>query len=258
MRLRFFPARGGLLRIVGSLLLLGLTAGSRLAADAWTPPAGYCVPEETLPPDGTYGVLAPGWELYDKGDPPPRNRLVNVKTGATLLELDGPAWATWVQDDSGRTMNHLDLAAQWAKDGAVLAWAIDGKWSPAACLLVAVKDGAVAWHTDVLRAAQEKILAETRAAVPKNYAAARQQNEGSGAAFPEGFSIGIDLPPAGFTLPWRGHVTLDSNVKSIGEENWPSAANVGATMDFAVSADGAVTFSHFRIDPTLTGVPRPQ
>jgi len=247
--------RGALRRIVILLFSLGALTAAGLAADAWTPPAGWCVPDETLSPDGAYGVLAPGWKLFDEGNPL-CNRLVNVKTGKTLLTLEGPAWATWVQDDSGRTVNHLDLKSVWSKDGTVLAWAIDGKWSPATCVFVAVKKDAVAWHTDVLRQAQEKMLAETRAAVPKNYAAARKQNQGSGAAFPEGFSIGIDLPPAGFTLPWQGHVTLDSNVKSIGEDGWPSAANVGATMDFVVDAKGAVTFSHFAIDPQLTGVPR--
>jgi len=240
---------------VALLFCLGAFAAPALAAATWTPPVGWCVPDETLSPAGIYGVLAPGWKLFDEGNPL-RNRLVNMKTGKTLLALEGPAWATWVQDDSGRTVNHLDLKAVWSKDGTVLAWAIDGKWSPATCALVAVKRDIVLWHTDVLGQAQQRMLAEVRAAVRKNYAAARKQNEGSGAAFPEGFSIGIDLPPAGFTLPWRGRVTLDSNVKSIGEDGWPSAANVGATMDFVVDAKGAVTFSHFAIAPALTNVPR--
>jgi hypothetical protein len=236
------------------LAFLGLAA-TALAADSWQPPAGFCIPESTLSPDGAYGVLAPGWALADAGHAP-HNQLVNRRTGAALLTMSGPDWATWIQDDSDRTVNHLDLEAGWSKDGATLAWVVGGKWSPAACEIIHVQAGKVAWHLDVLAAAQARMLAETRAAAPKNYAAARKQNEGSGAAFPEGFTIGIDVPAAGFTLPWKGRATLDSNPKSIGAAGWPSAANVGATMDFTVGADGKITFSHFAIDPAQTGVPR--
>lgn len=237
------------------LLSLGALTAPGLAADAWTPPAGSCIPDQTLSPDGAYGVLAPGWKLFEEGDPT-HNQLVSTKTGAVLLTIGGPDWATWVQDDSGRTVNHLDLEAVWSKDGATLAWVVGGKWSPAACELIRVQAGKVAWHLDVLKAAQDKMLAATRAAAPKNYAAARRQNEGSGDAFPEGFTISIDVPAAGFALPWKGRATLDSNPKSIGEDRWPSAANVGAAMDFVVDADGKITFSNFEIDPEQTGVPR--
>jgi hypothetical protein len=224
-------------------------------AGAGTPPAGWCVPKETLSPDGAYGVLAPGWKLFEEGNPP-HNQLVSTKTGAVLLTIGGPDWATWIQDDSDRTVNHLDLEAVWSKDGATLAWVVGGKWSPAACELIRVRAGKVAWHLDVLAAAQKEMLAATRAAAPKNYAAARKQNEGSGDAFPEGFTIGIDVPTAGFTLPWKGRATLDSNPKGIGADRWPSAANVGAAMDFVVDVDGKITFSNFEIDPEQTGVPR--
>ncbi len=168
---------------------------------------------------------------------------MNLRTGRPLALLDTNLF-TWVQDDSGG-MNHISLETCWSADGSVLGWVLGGKWSPAAFTLVKVRSDAVAWQLDVEAAVQKAILERTRKAAPANYAAAVKQNAGSGRAFPEGFTVDMDVPQAGFSLPWKGHATLDSNPKDIAD-GWPAQANVAASLNFIVQPDGTIVFLELR------------
>jgi hypothetical protein len=243
------------MKLLPRLFVLALTAFSPCLAAAaeksWTPPKGFSVPESTISPDGAYGVTAPDWKHFQEGKS--QNTLVNLRTGRTLALLDTNLF-TWVQDDSGG-MNHTSLETCWSADGSVFGWVLGGKWSPSAITLVKVRDGAVAWQLDVEAAVQKAILERTRKAAPANYAAAVKQNAGSGRAFPEGFTVDMDVPQAGFSLPWKGHATLDSNPKSIAD-GWPAKANVAASLDFTANPDGTIVFSNFALDRSQTGVPR--
>lgn len=235
-----------------ALALAGISPWLATAAEkGWAPPEGFSVPEATISPDGSHGVTAPDWKHFREGKP--WNTLVNLRTGRPLALLDTNLF-TWVQDDSGG-MNHISLETCWSADGSVLGWVLGGKWSPAAFTLVKVRSDAVAWQLDVEAAVQKAILERTRKAAPANYAAAVKQNAGSGRAFPEGFTVDMDVPQAGFSLPWKGHATLDSNPKDIAD-GWPAQANVAASLNFIVQPDGTIVFSNFALDHSQTGVPR--
>ena len=229
---------------VACVALLGLHS-------AWAAvPAGFHIPESTLSPDGRLGVIVPDFKNY-KQDGDPQNKLVKAESGDVFATIEAPTFF----EDPEINMNDVNLAACWSHDGATLAWVLGGKWFPTACVLVNVADGEVEWQTDVLTAVQKKMLAKARAAAPENYAAAKKQNTGNGSAYPDGFSINIETPKAGFTLPWKGQATLDSNVKDL-TDNWPSAANLYATMNFVIKEDGTVAVYDFELDATQTGVAR--
>ncbi len=146
--------------------------------------------------DKRYGVLAPDLDHYDDAATD-QNKLVEVKTGRVLAVI---------QAETGMVhMNHGGiLPSRWSADGSLLLWKVDGKWCPRALVLLKIDNGEVKWQRNLLKTAQQEILARTRKASPKRYAAAKKQNAGNGSAYPDGFTVNVtdsDQGDAPLSLP---------------------------------------------------------
>jgi hypothetical protein len=200
-----------------------------------TVPAGNKILDITLSPDHRYGVTVPE-TVPDTYDPNPQNRLVEVATGRVL---------TLIQADTGyKRANHNEvLPSRWAKDDSLLLWEVDGKWFDTALVLLKLQHGAVAWQLDLLKAGQQAILARTNQAAPKKYAVAKEENRGSGSAYPEGFTVDVvaegDKNEAP-SLPLKVHVFLTSNPKAI-----ESLTNLDSRLNAVVDKDGKFRVTNF-------------
>jgi hypothetical protein len=193
------------------------------------PPAGFTIPEKTLSPDKHFGVLVPDEQRCDAGE---KNKLVEVSTGRVLAVIAG--------EPGMKRMNHGGVdPTRWSADSSLLLWRVDGKWFPRALVLIQLKDSEVRWQLDLLKTAQQEILARARKAAPKKYAAAKKQNAGNGSAYPDGFTDDVTTDgedTASVELPVRVHVTLTSNPKEI--EDFPKDAQLDAMLEGEVGADG--------------------
>ena len=213
------------------LAALGTSNG---AAAGETIPAGYKILDITLSPDHRYGVTVP-----DLDTPNPQNSLVEVATGRVLAVIDA--------DTGYERANHNEvLPSRWAKDDSLLLWEVDGKWFDTALVLLKLRNGAVVWQLDLLKAGQQAILARTKQATPKKYAMAKDENQGKmGSAYPEGFTV--DVVAAGdkneaLSLPLKIHADLTSNPKAL--ENH---TNVDSRMDAVVDKDGKFRVTNFHL-----------
>ena len=151
-------------------------------------------------------------------------------------------------------MNHAQLNSRWSADGTTLAWVIEGKWFPAAYVLIRVADDRVDWQLNVLSSVQRDILARTKEAAPDKYQAAKAQNAGNGSAFPDGFTVNINSPCDRFQLPFQSHVTLDSNPKRLND--WPPAADLQSSMEVVIDQSGQLDVSRFTVEGAAT-IPLP-
>jgi hypothetical protein len=216
-----------MLRTIATSLFLTAAA---FAADPKAP-KGFMVPGSSLSPDKRFGVTVPIRAEHGE-DAEPKNSLIEVKTGRVLAVIK--AETAWDH------ANHREvMPSRWSKDGALLLWEVDGKWFHDAFVLIKIEDGNVKWQTDILKAAQQEILARTKKATPKKYAAAKKQNEGSGSAYPEGFSVDVDAV-GGITTPLRVKVVLSSNPKGI--EGIPS---LYSHMEAVVDSEGRFAVKDF-------------
>lgn len=170
-------------------------------------PKGYTIPEDSVSPDGRYGVTVPTTDEVAENEG--KNRLVEVKTGRVLAELQ-TKFVAWSRRNHGEPQ-----PARWSKDGSLLLWEASGKWSPAAMTLVKIEKEQVVWQIDVLKAAEQEILKATQKAKPKPYAKAKKENEGSGAAYPEGFTVDVKTEEKALEMPLWVSVILTSNPKGI-------------------------------------------
>lgn len=224
-----------------TLLLFAFVAAANIAAFVHAesaPPPGFTIPAFTLSPNKRLGVLVPDEQRYDAGE---KNKLVEVSTGRVLAVIVG--------EPGMEHMNHGGVdPTRWSADSSLLLWRVDGKWFPRALVLIKLNGGKVQWQLDLLKTAQQEILARARQAAPKNYAAAKKQNTGNGSAYPEGFTIDVKTDgeeETSVALPLRVHVTLTSNPKGI--EDYPENAQLDANLEGEVGADGK--FKVLKFDP---------
>jgi hypothetical protein len=218
-----------------------LALASLTAAAAPEPPEGWTIPESTLSADGRFGVLVPEEKAYRAGG---RNQLVEVATGRVLAVINAAPGM--------EQMNHGGVdPTRWSSDSSLALWRVDGKWFPRALVLLRLQGDAVEWQLDLLKTAQKEILTRVREASPKKYAAAREENKGNGRAYPDGFTVDVQTegeqeatPPQ---LPLRVSVTLTSNPKAI--ESYPPAAQLDATLEAEVTADGKFHVRSFALAP---------
>jgi hypothetical protein len=139
-------------------------------------------------------------------------------------------------------MNHRSvLPARWSPEGSLLLWEVDGKWFSDALVLLKLEKGAVLWQSDILKAGQESIMALTKKAVPTKYAEAKEANKDHGSAYPEGFSIDVEILGP-IVLPLHVLVNLTSNVKEI--ENWPT---LESHLEGLVDAQGKFVVKDFKL-----------
>src|SRR5205085_5446675 len=108
-------------------------------------------------------------------------------------------------------MSHSDvLPCRWSSDGSLLLWEVDGKWFRDAVVLLKFKDGALEWQRDITAIAEAECLKRTKGAAPDAYARAKKANAGNGEAYPEGYSIQVDVfEPIAFPLHVRATLTAD-------------------------------------------------
>jgi len=198
-------------------------------------PKGYVLAEDSTSPDGRYDVTVPLMDELEN-DPTAHNSIVDLKSGDALGAIK--ANTGWDH------MNHTSIMpTQWSPDSSLVLWYVDGKWFPWAYVLIKIEDGRIAWQTDMLKEAQKAILARTKEAAPEAYAAAKKDNEGSGSAFPEGFSVDVEASePVG--LPLKLNVSLTANPKGI--EGKP---NVESHMEAIVDKEGKFVVKTFALGP---------
>ena len=95
---------------------------------------------------------------------------------------------------------------------------------------------------------QQEILARSRKAKPRKYAAAKKQNAGNGTAYPDGFTVSVTVlgeEGAPLTFPLFLHAQLQSNPKEI--ENFPKNAELTSEMEATMSADGKLVVRQFHL-----------
>jgi hypothetical protein len=203
--------------------------------------ANFIVPKSSVSPDGRYGVLAPAdWDHFaDNGKP--QNKLVEMQSGRVLASINA---------ETG--LMHMNqggiLPARWSANSSYLIWTVDGKWAFRALVLLKIENGEVKWQRDLLKQMQQEILTRTRKAKPRKYAAAKKENAGNGAAYPDGFTINVKVrgeEGAPLTFPLLLHAQLESNPKEI--EGFPKNADLTSEMDATMSADGKLVVKEFHL-----------
>ena len=213
--------------------LLALLMFAVLAIGA--PPPGFTIPKNTLSPDKRFGILVPDEKSYDAGE---KNKLVEVSTGRVLAVIEG--------EPGMEQMNHGGVApTRWSKDGSLLLWHVEGKWFPRALVLIKLDGDKVQWQLDLLKAGQQEILARTREAAPKQYAAAKKRNAGSGSDLPDGFVINVATDGeegSPVSLPLQANVDLTSNPKAM-----PGEA-LNSTLEGEVGKDGEFKVLNFNLE----------
>jgi hypothetical protein len=169
----------------------------------------FLIPNETLSPDGRYGVTVPVVDLdTSDNEPEPKNTLIQMRTRRVLTVINA-------ETGFNRALNwRSEPIANWSRDGSLLLWTVHGKWSPYALVLLKVESDQVQWQRDLLTLAQQAILTRTREASPKKYSVAKKANEGNGSGYPEGFTVDVEaLEP--ISLPLHLRAALTSNPKGI-------------------------------------------
>lgn len=201
-------------RLWESLVLCGITliaTSSHSAPPIAKMPKAHVVVESSISPAKRFGVSAfdpAKQEMPESG--PTANTLVELKTNrvvATLASDPAPAHGG----------NHIDIMpSRWSPDGSLLLWEVDGKWFHYALLLVRLENGKVLWQRNVMQMLQKEILARTRQAQPKKYAAVKKDHEGWGSAYPDGFSVEVEaLDPLTFPVHVRARLASETKVQSI-------------------------------------------
>jgi hypothetical protein len=204
-------------------------------------PEGFGVEKSSVSPDGRYGVLVPlDFDHFDEDAH--QNKLVEIKTGRSLGVIDG-------RTGKAGYLNHGGIApSRWSADGSYLLWKVYGKWSPRALVLLKIDNGKLVWQRNLLKLMQQEILARTRKADAKSYAAAKKRNAGdAGDYYPEGFTIDVSAEgeaEAPLSLPLDLTAELTSNPKAI--EDFPKDAEVNTKMEASVDADGKLTVKNFQ------------
>ena len=216
------------------------------AADAPAPivppglPQGYLVPQDTLSPDGRYGI-----SVFDNTvNPIPSqiddNKLIEVKTGRVLASIipsgsvQGSGYIT--HEDHGGIE-----PTRWSSDGKLALWEIDGKWGVEAIVLIFLRDGKVVRQLDVLAMLQQAILGETKRAAPKTYLKAKNDNTGNGSAYPEGFTVDADVKDP-IRFPLHVSAVLTSNPK--GSEG---VTNLDSHLEGAIDEKGRLKVTLFKL-----------
>ena len=225
------------LHIVGFFVAMAVVALAPNASGGKFP-EGFSVLPSSVSPDGRYAVLVPDHEHY-KVDVP-QNKLIATDTGRVVAVIEA--------ETGMENMNHGGAVAAWSKDGSLLHWMVNGKWSPRAKVLLKMNEGTALWQINVLKEAQREILARARKAKPINYAAAVKANKGNGRAYPDGFTVNVESAQDGRTpvLPFAVVVTLTANPKEI--DSYPRRAELNAELKATVDADGNFKVTKFTVN----------
>jgi hypothetical protein len=204
-------------------------------------PAGFGVARSSLSPDKRYGVLAPAiLDQYDetKGE----NKLVEVKTGKVLAPIDA--------ETGLMRMNHGGiLPSRWSADGSFLLWHVDGKWAPRVLVLLKIENGEVKWQRNLLKMAQQEILARTRKFAPQKYGAIKKRNsELDPDYYPDGFTINVEVTgkeDAPLSLPLHLEADLQTDPNLVDP---PPKIRLTSGLKAIVDGDGKLIVESFAGD----------
>jgi hypothetical protein len=208
-----------------------------VCALAANPNTDYITPPFTFSPDHRYGVMVPVW--HDEGAQAPDDRLNKV------VELATNRVVAVIHADPGynRALNfHETAPPHWSADSSVLLWKVNGKWFPDALVLIKLCAAKEQWQLDLMKTSQRAILARTKEASPRRYAAAKRANAGSGSAYPEGFTVDVTTDDE-IGFPFHVRVDLTANPKEF--PNFP--ANLDSHLDAIVTADGKYKMTEFKL-----------
>ncbi len=198
----------------------------------------YITPPFTFSPDHRYGVMIPVFHIEAAQEPDERlNRVVELRTGNVVAVIHA-------ESGYDRALNFRKTAPpHWSSDSSVLLWQVYGKWFPDALVLLKLEGGKEKWQLDLLKTAQQAILARTKEAVPEKYAAAKEANAGNGSAYPDGFTIDVTTDEHKIAFPFHVLVDLTANPKQIED----FSANLESHLDGVVSEDGRFTVKDFKL-----------
>ncbi|MEP6956334.1 MAG: hypothetical protein ABI883_05865 [Chthoniobacterales bacterium] len=204
-------------------------------------PAGFGVARSSLSPDGRYGVLAPA-DLDQSEETKGENKLVEVKTGKVLAPIDAETGLL--------RMNHGGiLPSRWSAAGSLLLWHVDGKWSPRALVLLRIDNGEVKWQRNLLKMAQQEILARTRKVAPQKYAAIKKRNsELDQDYYPDGFTVNVEVAgeeDAPLSLPLHLEVDLETDPNVVDP---PPKIRLTSRLKAVVDAAGKLIVESFAGD----------
>lgn len=187
--------------------------------------ADHCL--MTPSPDGRLAVWVPKSSLAGGSI---QNKIVEVKSGRVFAVLPKAGYLS---------ANHQSVAGRWSKDGSVLEWTVTGKWTPDAVTFTKIKDGAVVWSRDIKTTCDEAILSRCRKAAPSEYARRKEENAGSGSAYPDGFTVDVrpgDHDAAPVKLPMKICIDMTSDPKDAGD-----GKPLTAWLDAILEEDGQLT-----------------
>ncbi len=224
INVRRFP-----LSIVVALLIAAM-GGNLLAGPV---AKGFKVQSDSISPDQRLGVTVP---ILSQAPENAKNTVIVVETGKALGVIKGETG--WNRQNNGGV-----APARWSKDSSVLVWMVDGKWFPAALVVLKCGPRAVLWQVDLLRAVQDEMLARTKAAQPKKYAAIVTGHKGWGSAYREGFSIDVDVDGE-IAFPLHFHGALSSDPK--GADDLPK---LESNLEGSIDEKGKVTVTRFALGP---------
>jgi hypothetical protein len=98
------------------------------------------------------------------------------------------------------------------------------------------------WQLDLMKTSQRAILARTKGASPRRYAAAKRANAGNGTAYPEGFTVDVTTDHE-IAFPFHVGVDLTANPKEF--PDFP--ANLDSHLNAIVTADGKFIVKDFHL-----------
>jgi len=205
---------------------------------------GPLIMENSISPDESYGVQVPVI-CFSQGSPSDdtnegeaaQDELVEMNTGRVIgtIDVGKEDWRVGYN----RPLNfHETLPARWSRDSSLLIWEVAGKWFSDALTVVKLDRGKIQWQLNVVKRAQEAILARAKKAAPQQYADSRKANGGNGSAYPEGFSVGVQvLDPV--KLPLQVRVRMTDNPKG--------GSKLDACMEAIITTDGKFVVQKFRL-----------
>lgn len=214
------------------LVLLFVAALGSVSSHGADPNPSLKIPisQTTISPDGRFGVTVPSMEEYLDSGESLKNVLVDVATKRPIVVIEGQVGTTYLARHTA--------GAQWSSESDLLLWTVSAKWFEAEQILFKLKDGKVAWQLDLRKTVEQAILKRTREASPETYALKKKENAGNGSAYPEGFSVFIQVGGnEGLQLPLTVHASMTSDPKS---SRLPDNKGVSRSWNLESGLEGVV------------------
>ncbi len=203
----------------------------------------YITPTFTFSPDHRFGVMVPVFHIEAEAAQEPddrRNKVVELRTYRIVAVIH-------TEPGYDRALSfHETATPRCSADSSLLLWKVNGKWSPDALVLLKIEQNRAKWQLDLLKTAQQAVLARTREAAPDQYEICKKANSVlDGRKYPDGFTIDVTTDGENtrtIALPLEVHADLDSNPKEI--ENLPTLTS---HLDAVVTSDGKFAVKGFHL-----------